>query len=85
LSNKIRSLVTIGFTAAINRQHELEVHVRGALANGCTPEEVREVLLLIAMYCGIPASNDAHRVVVDVIGGWRALDRLGRLIQGSTA
>jgi 4-carboxymuconolactone decarboxylase len=40
--------------------------VRGALANGATPDEIREVLLMLTMYCGIPAANDAHRAAVDV-------------------
>lgn len=39
----------------------------GALNNGCTPEEIREVLLLVALYCGIPAANEAHRIALDVI------------------
>ena len=57
----------IGITAASNRPAELRVHVQGALANGCTPEQIREVLLLVTMYCGIPAGNDAHRVAYEVI------------------
>jgi len=43
------------------------VHLKGALKNGCTPEEVREVLLLVALYCGIPAANEAHRAAMDVL------------------
>lgn len=62
-----RSLAMIGITAASNRPAELRVHVQGALANGCTPEQIREVLLLVTMYCGIPAGNDAHRVAYEVI------------------
>ena len=42
-----------------------ELHDRGL--NGCTPEEIREVLLLVALYCGIPAANEAHRAAVDVL------------------
>ena len=68
MDNKLRSLVVLGMTAALNRPHEFAVHVRGALANGCTPDELREVLLLVALYCGIPASNDAHRLVLEVLG-----------------
>jgi 4-carboxymuconolactone decarboxylase len=66
LPNATRSLVMIGMMAAANRPQELKVHVQGALNNGCSLEEIREVLLLIAMYCGVPASNDAHRIVVEV-------------------
>src|SRR5213083_3074150 len=61
LDNKIRSLVVLGMTAALNRPAEFGVHVRGALANGCSAEEIREVLLLIAMYCGTPAALGAFR------------------------
>ena len=68
LERRIRSLVVLGMTAALNRPAEFSVHVKGALANGCTPEEIREVLLMIAMYCGIPASNDAHRLAVEAMG-----------------
>jgi 4-carboxymuconolactone decarboxylase len=67
LPDATRSLAMIGITAAINRPAELRVHVQGALANGCTPEQIREVLLLVTMYCGIPAANDAHRVAYEVI------------------
>ena len=67
MDNKLRSLIVLGMTAALNRPHESAVHTHGVLANGCTPEELREVLLLVAVYCGIPASNDAHRVVLEVL------------------
>ena len=46
---------------ALNHQHELGLHVRGALNNGCTQEEIREVLLQAAVYCGVPAAVDAFR------------------------
>jgi 4-carboxymuconolactone decarboxylase len=65
LANKIRSLVVLGMTAAINRPAEFKVHMNGALNNGCTPEEIREVCLLVALYCGVPASNDAHRIALE--------------------
>jgi 4-carboxymuconolactone decarboxylase len=66
LERKMRSLVVIGMNAAINRAAEFKVHVNGALNNGCTPEEIREVCLLVALYAGIPAANDAHRIAVEV-------------------
>ena len=65
MDRKMRSLVVLAMTAAINRPAEFKVHVNGALNNGCTPEEIREVLLLLALYCGIPASNDAHRIALE--------------------
>jgi len=68
LTNKSRSLAMLGITAAINRPQEFRIHVKGALANGCTREEIREVLLLVAMYCGVPASNEAHRIALEVFG-----------------
>lgn len=67
LPDATRSLAMIGITAASNRPAELRVHVQGALANGCTPEQIREVLLLVTMYCGIPAGNESHRVAYEVI------------------
>lgn len=59
---KMKSLAMLGITAALNRPAEFKVHVNGALANGATQEEIREILLLVALYCGIPAANDAHRI-----------------------
>jgi len=67
LERRIRSLVVLGMMAAINRPAEFSVHVRGALANGATPDEIREVLLMLTMYCGIPAANDAHRIAAEII------------------
>ena len=65
MERKIRSLVVLGMTAAINRPAEFKVHMNGALNNGCTPDEIREVCLLVALYCGIPASNDAHKIALE--------------------
>ena len=56
LSNDIRSLVMLAITAATNRPAEFRVHAKGALANGCTKQQVQDVLLLVAMYCGVPAA-----------------------------
>lgn len=64
---KIRSLAMLGITAAINRPQEFRVHMNGALNNGCTPEEIREILLLVALYCGIPAANEAHRIAFETL------------------
>jgi 4-carboxymuconolactone decarboxylase len=62
-----KSLVMIGMMAAAGKQAELRVHLSGALHNGCTAEQIQEVLLLVAMYCGIPAANEAHRAAVEVM------------------
>jgi 4-carboxymuconolactone decarboxylase len=67
LSLGVKSLAMIAMMAAANRPAELRVHLKGALKNGCTPEEIREVLLLVALYCGIPAANDAHRAAIEVL------------------
>lgn len=67
LSHKQRSLNNLCLLAALNRPHELETHVRGALRNGCTPEEIRETLMQVAVYAGIPAGVDSFRVAMRVL------------------
>ena len=62
LPRKMRSLVNIGMLSALNRGHEFKVHVKGALTNGCTREEIREVLLQVAVYCGMPAGVEGFRL-----------------------
>lgn len=62
LGRRERSLVNLGMLTALNRSHELGVHVRGALRNGCTAAEIQEVLLQAAIYCGVPAAMEAFRV-----------------------
>jgi 4-carboxymuconolactone decarboxylase len=62
-----KSLAMIAMMAAAGKPAELRVHLNGALQNGCTPEEIREVLLLVALYCGLPAANEAHRAAVEVL------------------
>jgi 4-carboxymuconolactone decarboxylase len=63
-----KSLIMIAMMAASAHPNELRVHLQGAVKNGCRPEEIQEVLLLLAMYCGIPSANEAHRIAVDVLG-----------------
>ncbi len=65
LSRKQRSLINIAMLTALNRPHELTLHLRGALNNGCTKEEIREVLLQTAIYCGVPAAIDSFQVARD--------------------
>ena len=57
----------LGILAALNRPHELKVHVRGALNNGDTPDEIKEVLLQIGAYCGVPTAMDCFRIASDVL------------------
>ncbi len=66
LPRKIRSLLVLAMMCAANRPHELRIHLRGAITNGCSKEEIREVLLQVAIYCGIPASLDAHDMALEV-------------------
>jgi 4-carboxymuconolactone decarboxylase len=68
LSNDIRSLVMLGITAASSKPAEFRVHAKGALANGCTREQVQDVLLLVAMYCGVPAAIETNRIAAEVFG-----------------
>jgi 4-carboxymuconolactone decarboxylase len=72
LDRKTRSLLNLGMLTALNRMHELGAHVRGALTNGCTEEEIREALLQTAIYCGVPAALESFRVAQRVIEEQRA-------------
>ena len=62
LSRRDRSLLNLGMISALNRPHELKLHVKAALRNGFTREEIREALLQVAVYCGIPAGIDSTRI-----------------------
>lgn len=63
----VKSLAMVAMMAAAGHPNELRVHLKGALKNGCKPEEIQEILLLLAMYCGIPAANEAHRIATEVL------------------
>lgn len=67
LSDRDRSLVNLGMIAALNRPQEFRGHVRGALNNGMSPEEIRDVCLQIAVYCGFPVGLDSLRYAMEVI------------------
>jgi len=67
ISRKTRSLINLTMLTALNRPKELALHVRGALNNDCTVEEIREVLLQTAIYCGVPAAIDSFRVASEVL------------------
>ncbi|HET6683821.1 MAG TPA: carboxymuconolactone decarboxylase family protein, partial [Gaiella sp.] len=67
LDRKTRSCITLTALVALNRQEELELHVRAALRNGLTPDEIREVLLHCAVYCGVPAANTAFAIAKRVL------------------
>jgi 4-carboxymuconolactone decarboxylase len=67
LPRKTRSMLNLAMLTALNRPHELKMHVKGALRNGVTKEEIREVLLQTAIYCGVPAAVDAFRTAKEAI------------------
>jgi 4-carboxymuconolactone decarboxylase len=62
LALRDRSLINLAMISALNRPHELKLHVKAALNNGVTREEIREVLLQVAVYCGVPAGIDSVRL-----------------------
>jgi 4-carboxymuconolactone decarboxylase len=62
----VRSLLNLAMISALNRPHELKMHIAGALRNGVTREEIREVFLLVAIYCGVPAGVDSFRLAREV-------------------
>ncbi|MEV1066255.1 4-carboxymuconolactone decarboxylase [Streptomyces sp. NPDC050263] len=68
LERRTRSLVNLAMLTALGRNHELSVHVKGALTNGVTTEEIQEVLLQTAIYVGVPAALESFRVAEQVIG-----------------
>ena len=67
LTRQTRSMLNIAMLSVMNRPHELRGHLRGALHNGVTPDEIREVLLQVAVYAGFPAAIDSFRVARDVL------------------
>lgn len=72
LERRTRSIINLALLSALNRQHEFKAHVRGALNNGLTPEEIQEILLQVAVYCGMPAALDAFRSAAEVISSQRS-------------
>jgi 4-carboxymuconolactone decarboxylase len=68
LDLKTRSLITVAMLTALGKQNELKGHVRGALNNGATVEEIQEVLLHATIYCGVPAAVEAFRSANEVVG-----------------
>jgi 4-carboxymuconolactone decarboxylase len=74
IDRKTRSLLNLGILTALNRMHELGVHVRGAVNNGATPEEIQEVLMQTAIYCGVPAALESFRVAEKVLNEMAADD-----------
>ena len=67
LPKKTRSIINLAMITALNRPHELKLHVRGAINNGVSREEIQEVLLQTAIYCGVPAAIDGFRTAKEVL------------------
>lgn len=67
LDRKTRSMLNLAMLTALNRPNEIKLHTKGALANGVTPEEIKEILLHATVYCGIPAGLDAFKVANQVL------------------
>ncbi len=66
LDRKTRSLLNLAMLTALNRPHEVKLHVKGALNNGCSKNDIMEVLLQTAIYCGVPAAMDSFRVAKEI-------------------
>jgi|SRR6266849_1419723 len=68
LPRKTRSMITLAMMVALNRADEFRLHMRAALNNGVTQEEIKEVLLQTAIYCGVPAANNAFHIAEEILG-----------------
>ncbi len=77
LDRRTRSCITLAMLVALNRSEELALHVRAALRNGLSPEEIKEVLLQTAIYCGVPAANSAFALAQRVIAEVEAAQHRG--------
>ncbi|MBB3014052.1 carboxymuconolactone decarboxylase family protein [Cupriavidus alkaliphilus] len=74
IDRKQRSILNIAMLTALNRPSQLRHHMEGALNNGCSMEELREILLQAAVYCGLPAAGDAFRIAEEVLKERKLLD-----------
>ena len=66
LDRKMRSMINLAMLTALNRPHEVKLHLKGALKNGCSKDDIMEVLLQTAIYCGVPAAVDSFRLAREV-------------------
>ena len=73
IDRRMRSAITLTALIALGHDHEFAMHVRAALRNGLTPDEIKEVLLQAAIYCGVPAANRAFAIAQDVLTGEGAI------------
>lgn len=78
LGHKTRSMLNLAMLTALNRPNEIKLHVKGALTNGVSVEEIKEILLHATVYCGIPAGLDAFKVAIQVLeeeGAYKDADK----------
>jgi 4-carboxymuconolactone decarboxylase len=75
LPRKTRSMLNLAMLSALNRPHELKMHVGGALRNGVSKAEIREVLLQVAIYCGVPAAVDSFRAAREAIAEFEKTEK----------
>lgn len=66
LDRRSRSMINLAMLTALNRPHELKLHLKGAINNGLTKDEIREILMQTAIYCGVPAAIDSFRCAKEV-------------------
>lgn len=66
LDRKTRSFINLAMISALNRPHEVRMHIKGALNNGLTKDDIKEVFLQVAIYCGVPAAVDSFRTAQEV-------------------
>jgi 4-carboxymuconolactone decarboxylase len=74
LDHRTRSMLNIAMIAALNRPHELKLHVQGALRNGVTQDEIREILMQVTIYAGVPAGVDSFRIAREAIDAFKEGD-----------
>lgn len=77
LDRRTRSIINLSMLSALNRPHEVRLHVRGALNNGLSQEEIIEILLQVAIYCGVPAALDSMKVAAEVLAEEAAKAKAG--------
>ena len=84
ISRQTRSMLNLAMLCALNRPHELRTHVRGALRNGVTPKEIQEVLLQVAVYCGVPAGIEGFRIATEVVNEHQAATKAAGKTKAAT-
>jgi 4-carboxymuconolactone decarboxylase len=84
ISRKTRSMLNLAMLASLNRPNEIKLHTRGALNNGVTPQEIQEVILQVAIYCGVPAALDSAKAINETIKAYEA-ENTGKNAAESTA